>query len=248
MSRRTRILRCTGTIAAMCLAVAGCSDDADTPDPAAEAASPQPASAQPSNLALPPGVLPLPEPDADDEVVITEPGRYRVGLTDTLTFDVELPPGTSVNSDGLYLAYKETVLKVEPAGERYGVPSDPCRGFESITAAGPSVDDLLSAIRAQSIYRTGRPMPVKLDGAPGRYVEVRIPATYDASTCRDGQVGLPGNPGTSNNMPPGYVSRWWILDVDGQRTVAQAFCGPCHRRALERVTTMAESITFTPTP
>jgi hypothetical protein len=253
MSRATRILRPTVALAALCtmsatlLAACG-GDDKDSSDVAADAPSSQEASPTPSPVVLPAGVLALPEPNAEDETVITEPGRYRVALSDTLAFEADLPVDTSVNGDGLYIIYKDTVLKVEPAGERYGVPSDPCNGFEAIAAAGPTVEDLVTAIRAQSIYRTSRPEPVEVDGAAGTYLEVRIPAKYDASACADDQVGLPGNPDSNNNMAPGYVGRWWVLDVDGQRTVAQAFCGPCDGGGLETMTGVVQGITFTPTP
>jgi hypothetical protein len=199
-------------------------------------------------VALPDGVLPLPEADASDEAVTTEPGRYRVALDKTRAFDVELPVGTSVNSDGLYMSYKDTLLKVETAGEGYGVPDDPCVTFNFIKPVGPTVDDLVTAIRGQSLYRVRDLAPVEIDGAPGRYLELRFPPGFDASPCVDEQLGLPGNPGSNNNMEPGYVGRWWIVDVDGHRTVVQVFAGRSDAEGFERMANVAEGITFTPTP
>ena len=51
---------------------------------------------------------------------------------------------------------------------------------------------------------------------------------------------MPGNPGTSNNMAPGYVGDWWILDVDGQRVVVQQYCDGVTPRRIEPRTSVRE--------
>jgi hypothetical protein len=198
-------------------------------------------------VALPEGVLPLPAPDQADEITITEPGRYRVPLSDTRSFDVDLPQGTGVSGDGLYTALGSTTLKTELAGESYGVPADPCHSYRDVQPAGPTVDDLVSAIRNEPAYRVSLPEAVEIDGAAGQYLEIRLPAEYDVSTCTENQLGLPGNVGSNNNMEPGYVGRWWILDVEGERTVLQAFCAQCEAPTPEEVTDMVEGISFTST-
>jgi hypothetical protein len=44
----------------------------------------------------------------------------------------------------------------------------------------------------------------------------------------------------------GLVSRWWILDVDGERIVVVPQCVfACTSKDFETLTTMAESMTFT---
>jgi hypothetical protein len=199
-------------------------------------------------VALPDGVLRLPESNGPDGILITRPGRYQVPLGDTGFFEIELPVDASVNGDGLYIAFDAIILKTEIADETYGLPRDPCTAFNDLEAVGPSVENLVSAIRNEPVYRVSRPEPVEIDGAAGQYLELRIPATYDASTCTDSQLGLPGNPGSNNNMEPGYVGRWWILDVAGQRTVMQAFCVECEADTTERVTAMVQGITFRSSP
>jgi hypothetical protein len=93
------------------------------------------------------------------------------------------------------------------------------------------------------------PEPVELGGADGTYIQARIPATYDASTCDgDGVVQLPGNPDTAAGGPPPYLGRWWILDVDGQRVVLQQNCWGCTPAQLDRGAAILHGITFTPTP
>ena len=199
-------------------------------------------------VALPEGVLRLPAPGPADEITIAEPGRYRVPLGDVGSFDIDLPQGSSVSGDGLYTTLGSTTLKTELAGESYGVPADPCHSYRDVQPAGPTVDDLVSAIRNEPAYRVSRREAVEIDGAAGQYLEIRLPAEYDVSTCTENQLGLPGNVGSNNNMEPGYVGRWWILDVAGQRTVLQAFCAPCEAPTTEEVTDMVEGISFTSTP
>jgi hypothetical protein len=205
-------------------------------------------SATPDRTKVPEGLLPLPTPDANDEAIVADAGRYRVPLNDTLSLDVDLPEKTTVNSGGLYLQLENTIVKPEVAGDTYGVPRDPCHSFNDLRPVGATVDDLVKAIREVPIYRTTRPRPVEIGGAAGQYLEVRVPAGYDASPCTDQQVGLPGNPGANNNMEPGYVGRWWILDVAGQRTVIQAFCAQCDDKTTRRTTRMVENATFALTP
>jgi hypothetical protein len=201
-------------------------------------------SPAPSQVALPESVHALPTPDANDESITTEPGRYRIALSDTLAFDVELPIETNANNEGLYLAYRSTILKVETADGDYGVSPDACRSFNVIDPAGPAVDDLVSAIRSEPIYSVSQPEPVEIDGARGQYFVLRIPPNYDASRCADDQVGLPGTQESANNMEPGYLGRWWIVDVDGQRVVVQLFTAERNAPELEVMTKAVEGITF----
>ncbi len=202
----------------------------------------------PGQETLPAGVIALPELEDADEVIALPAGRYRVALGETLSYDVDVPSGTEANNRGLYLAIHGAVLKVEAAGAAYGLPADPCSAFGGLVPAGPTVADLVSAIRDQPIYRVSRAEPVRIGDASGQFLEVRIPSGYDASSCSGDQVGLPGNPGTNNNMAPGYVGHWWILDVEGQRAVLQTFCDACGSKGSDFVAAMVESITFTAVP
>lgn len=193
---------------------------------------------------LPDGVLPLPEPDASGQTSSLDAGRYHVPLSDTLAFEIDLPQNSTAHNDGLYLDTKNGILKVEVAGDQYGVPIDPCNA-QIITPVGPTVQDLVVAIRNEPIYRVGRPERVEIGGAEGTHLEVGIPAGYDALLCENNEVGMPGNPTTGNNMPPGHVGDWWILDVDGQRVVVQQLCERCDAETADRVVRTVQGITFT---
>lgn len=246
MSRRSRIFRTPIALAAVSILLTACSDtEADTNGKADE--SPASTSSPTEGIALPDGVLPLPEPDEGEEPAPLDAGRYHVPLSDSLAVEVDLPQNTTAHNDGLYLELEGSILKVEDAGDEYGVPTDPCSN-QFVVPVGPTVQDLVDAIRDRPIYRVSRPEPVEVGGAEGTYLEIRIPAGYDSTLCEGGQVGLPGNPGTSNNMPPGYVGDWWILDVDGQRAVVQQLCEQCDADARDRTASTVQSITFTPTP
>jgi hypothetical protein len=191
-------------------------------------------------------VLPLPERAPGESSVDLAGGRYRVPLDDTLAFEVDVPVGTTAHDDGLFIATKFFVLKTEVAGEAYGLPSDPCTG-QYIEPVGPTVEDLVRAIRDLPVYQVTSPEPTGLGGAEGIYVEARVRRTYDASRCDGGAVQLPGNPTTAVSGPPPYIGRWWILDVDGQRVVVQQNCWGCSVREFENAPRTPWTITFTPT-
>ncbi|WP_183099697.1 hypothetical protein [Nocardioides pelophilus] len=189
----------------------------------------------PADDTLPEGVLPLPEPEPGEDHATLSEGRYRVPLSDSLAFDIDVPEGTSAHEDGLYLAKERIIIKTEVAGEEYGVPRDPCTD-QTIEPTGPTVDDLVRELRDLPVYEVSRPEPVELGDAAGTYLEARIPAGFDASPCEDGQVQLPANTGTAVNAPPPYIGRWWVLDVDGTRVVVQQNCWRCTAAQVDRDT------------
>ncbi len=194
----------------------------------------------------PRAVLTLPEAASGQTVVEVPAGRYRVPLDDALAFDVDLPDNTSVHDDGLFLATKDFVLKTELAGDRYGVPRDPCTDHR-IEPVGPGVDDLVRALTEIPAYQVSTPAPVRLGGVDAVYLEARVPRTYDDSSCVDRAIELPGNPQTSVGGPAPYVGRWWVLEVEGRRVVVQQNCWGCREDQFDRALPTPQSITFTPT-
>ncbi len=245
--RRARVVAVSATLAvatALGFGIALVDDDAD--DTIQPAETPSSSISTPTDAALPDGVVALPGPDEGEEYATLAPARYRVRLDDTLAFDVDIPEGTFAYDDGLFLSTGPIVLKTEVANERYGVSPDPCAGV-SPAPVGPSIDDLVEAIRDEPIYETTTPEPVELGGAEGTYLEVRIPPDFDASPCEGGAVLTPGYLDTGISWEPGYRGRYWILDVDGQRVVIMHHCGSCSAEQLDRLATIPDSITFAPT-
>lgn len=254
MARRTRIVRITIALAVANLLLTACSgaSNESVGEAPSSSSTPTSTSAPLAGGTLPDGVLPLPEPSGTESFVVVEAGRYRVPVSDTLAYAIDLPQGTYVH-DGKYLAFDETrppgiggVLYVDAAGEGAGVSLDPCTSQHDIVPAGTTVDELVTAIINHPILEVSEPAPAELGGARGQYLEVRIPDDYDASSCVDGEVGLVGRPEMVRNALPGYVGAWWVLDIAGERILLQPYCpGPCPRNWAERLRAVAETITFT---
>ncbi|KRC54878.1 hypothetical protein ASE19_05325 [Nocardioides sp. Root79] len=195
---------------------------------------------------LPEGVHALPAAPAGEDFVDVPAGRYRIDLGEDISYDVDLPDGSSAHDDGLFLSSAAVVLKVELAGDDYGVPRDPCAG--GIVPVGPGVDALVAAMAALPVFEVSAPEPVRLGGASGYYLEADVPRAYDASRCSgDGAVQLPGRTATVVGAPPPYHGRWWVLDVGGHRVVVQQNCWDCTRATLQRAANDPRSVTFTST-
>jgi hypothetical protein len=116
-----------------------------------------------------------------------------------------------------------------------GVFSDPCHwdadGTGSFTQlgdveVGPTVDDLVAALRANSSYVVTTPAAVTLSGFAGQRLDIQMPTDLDPTTCDRG----PGDPtglyyvftgangeGGLYAQGPRQIYHEWILDVAGQR-------------------------------
>lgn len=168
-------------------------------------------------------------------------GRYRIALGDTLALDVSVPDDTYAHDDGLFLANGPVILKTELAGPGYGVPRDRC-GTGPVVPVGPTVDDLVDAMREQTAYYASEPQPVRIGGASGTYLAIQL---RPAPRCK-GDVRMPGTNATTVALPPMSLGRWWILDVDGQRVVVQQNC-TCGNAPMDRLARMPRGITFATT-
>jgi hypothetical protein len=113
-----------------------------------------------------------------------------------------------------------------------GLYSDPCRwdvqgtGFADIgdVEVGPTVDDLVAALRANTFYTSSPATPVTIDGYAGQELELQLPD--DPFTSCDKEPGddvghafvFPG----SGLYAQGPANRWhlYILDVEGTRLIS----------------------------
>jgi hypothetical protein len=93
---------------------------------------------------------------------------------------------------------------------------------------GPTVDDLATALLAQAGPDASPPIPVTVDGHPGKKVELSIPQDVDVTTCdSDGDFALFGRwlpAGQAFGAAPwtygdGQHNTVYIVDVDGTRQV-----------------------------
>jgi len=124
-----------------------------------------------------------------------------------------------------------------------GLYSDPCHWDVQGTggadvgdvAVGPTVDDMVAALRANTFYTSSMPTPVTIDGYTGQELELRLPD--DPFTNCDNERGddsghafvFPG----SGLYAQGPANRWLldILDVDGIRLISVILSYPETPRA-----------------
>jgi hypothetical protein len=112
-----------------------------------------------------------------------------------------------------------------------GVYSDPCHWDVQGTgqadvgdvAVGPTVDDLVAALRANTFYTSSAPTPVTIDGYTGKELELQLP--NDPFTSCDNELGDEGGHAFVFSGPglyaQGPANRWhlYILDVEGNRLI-----------------------------
>jgi hypothetical protein len=113
-----------------------------------------------------------------------------------------------------------------------GLYSDPCHwdvrgdGFadEGDVEVGPTVDDLVAALRANTFYTSTGATPVSIDGYSGQEIVLRLPddpfTSCDAETGdEDGHAFVFSGPGLYA-QGPANIWDLYILDVEGTRLIA----------------------------
>ena len=110
-----------------------------------------------------------------------------------------------------------------------GLFSDPCHWDVLGTGGadqpgdmkvGPTVDDLVTALRANTSYTSSAATPVTIDGYAGQELELQLPDD-PFTTCDKDDPGRSGRPRVRVLRPgplrPGPANRWHlsIVDVEG---------------------------------
>jgi len=113
-----------------------------------------------------------------------------------------------------------------------GIYSDPCHWDVQGTGGadvgdvkvGPTVDDMVAALRANTFYTSSPPTSVTIDGYAGQELELQLPndpfTTCDNESGDDfGHAFVFSGPGLYAQGP---ANRWhlYVLDVDGTRLIA----------------------------
>jgi hypothetical protein len=168
------------------------------------------------------------------------------GLPASPLAELDLPAGFTGNDAWVWAnADKEdewgaiTLVSVGP------VYPDPCARAGNPSKVGPSVEDFARALAAQKVVTTTTPIPVSLDGHEGVYLEVSVPAGFRLSSCPGEELILWEAGEESPGLDASFVSRYWVLDVDGQRVVLVVNTKPHATDAtVARFTRIAESATF----
>ncbi|RYP79972.1 hypothetical protein EKO23_24805, partial [Nocardioides guangzhouensis] len=174
-------------------------------------------------------------------------GRYSLRLSPSLAYEVDLP-GTRYVDGGLYVHHPDApgVFAVTSApADGTLLPRHPCTDKSEFTA-GPTPQDLARELAAQPLLEVHDRTRVTLHGARGVYLEVRVPPDVDTTQCQDvgdttDDIELFRTEGGERwSWAQGYVGRWWILDVNGERVVVMNHCDRgCTKEDLATLTRMA---------
>jgi hypothetical protein len=177
------------------------------------------------------------------------PGCWAIqvgGLAGSPLAELDLPAGFSGNDAWVWVnPGKEAewgAITLVPVGDVY---ADPCIRAGNPPKVGPSVKGFATALADQKVTTATTPVPVSLDGHEGVYLEISVPAGFDISRCNDEELILwaadPEEPGAE----PGLVSRYWVLDLDGQRVVLVVHTNAdASDETVDLFTGIAESATF----
>jgi hypothetical protein len=166
-------------------------------------------------------------------------GRYLFGpFGDTRSTIVAKGPKGWVGYPSWAMDGPEPVRADAPTGigisffTANGIYSDPCHWDVQGTggadvgdvAVGPTVEDLVGALRANENYTSTTPTPVTIDGYAGEELELQLPdgpfTKCDNESGDDsGHAFVFSGPGLYAQGP---ANRWhlYILDVDGTRLIA----------------------------
>ena len=141
--------------------------------------------------------------------------------------------------------------------EVYG---DPCAWSDTVADPGPAVEDLVSALVEVPMRNATEPVAVEIDGRSGTYLEWSVPTDIafvedngdfpDCDLTNDGHRDFRSWTGTGwstdrYHQGPGQVDRLWILDVDGERLVIDAFSMPsASPEEVEELVGVVASIRF----
>lgn len=177
------------------------------------------------------------------------PGCWAIqarGLPDSPLAELDLPAGFTGNDAWVWVnADAEDEWGAITLVSVGAVYPDPCARAGNPPKVGPSVEDFARALAAQKVTTATTPIPVSLDGHEGVYLEVSVPAGFHLSSCPGGELILWEAGEESPGLEASFVSRYWVLDVDGQRVVLVVNTNTRATDAtVARFTRIAESATF----
>jgi hypothetical protein len=196
-----------------------------------------------------PGVVSTPSPRTPGYRLVQgpdglEPGRWALAADghadDTVLAEVEVPAGWSGLS--WFIGSEDVTVGYWVVSE---VPRDPCHETGRHDP-GPRVEDLVTALHEQRLTTVTRQEPVTIGGHDGTYLELIAP-DIDYTRCQEGQLWYwetPSNGARHHDGPAGAIERVWILDVDGQRVVLNAFTTPDDPAAVTELETLMDSVRF----
>jgi hypothetical protein len=227
-----------------------------SPSPAATAA-PSPTSGSTGSPTAT-GPVPLPEGRLPGGTYLIQP--FIPGVS-TISVVADIPAGWNGHPANGALTKPNENTGILIAGMLVdSLFSDPCRwdldGSEAPdqsgdVTVGPTVDDLVAALKANTSYTSSAATPVTIGGYAGQELELQLPSSDVISTCdnREGQSA-----GDYFVFPGGFWalssdSRWQlsILDVEGTRLVILVSIAPTASQAdIDAAHGIVESFEITP--
>jgi hypothetical protein len=226
----------------------------------------QPGGGSPSDSSVAPTAAPS-VPTLGGGELSLDPGNYRIDLTglnggaEYPPFEITVPDGW-VSMDGWALARPGDQASPSVAITFWNVDEvfgHPCQWVGTERQPEADVDSLAAALLDVPLRSATEPRPVSLDGREGLYLEWRVPDDIemeedgdfpDCDETTDGHRDFRSWTGSGwasvrYHQGPGQLDRLWILDVDGQRLVIDAFSMPWATDAeITELEAMIESIDF----
>lgn len=198
---------------------------------------------------------PTPAPSADTGSAL-EAGRYSVEPGIAATVSVEVPAGWSAVDAW---AFSGPIGHEAPAGMgiRFYTVDNLVSNPSSLgdgpldPPVGPTVDDLMQAIVAQSAWTSSSPRETIIGGYPAQHVQITVPddATLD-TRGREGDafyLFLDGAGGQIFGWAIGQSFDVYAVDVNGERLVLDALHFPGTSEAdLEALQAVVDSIRIEP--
>lgn len=189
------------------------------------------------------GPTPTPEPAAVEPTATSLPalgdrellaaGRYRVvdaGIG-PIEVSVEVPAGWSSSANWVVIG---PLGNDEPDGMAIRFYTIPNLAANPLSHAdgnldppvGPTVDDLVQAIVTHPGWTATEPTDITIDGHAGQLVTIMIP--LDVELPADDTFYFYAEPDRGGiwGFAPGQTFDWYIVDVDGQRLIIDAFHYP----------------------
>jgi hypothetical protein len=211
-----------------------------------------------SGLSPSPTVILTPEPTATPLPRLNgqealDPGRYQVNGGVSTPVTVAVPAGWRASGDWVVWGPKGNDLPDGMAIRFYTIPNLAANPLSYSAGnldppVGPTVDDMAQAIVAHPGWIATEPKDITIDGHAGQLVSITIPTDAELPIVGGGPTFyLYAEPGGGGiwGWASGQTFDWYIVDVDGQRLIIDAFHYPgTSQEDLSVQRTVVESVQF----
>jgi len=230
-------------LAIIVIGLASCQPAASAPTPAASIS----ASEEPT-------ATPVPRLNGQASLA---PGRYQVNGSISTDVTLEVPAGWSAGGDWVVAGPvtdpdhdNGVTIRFYTIPNLAADPLSPAAGNLD-PAVGPTVEDLVQAVVAHPAWTATEPTDITIDGRAGQLVTFMIPLDAPLPADGDGEFYLWADPAGGGiwGWLPGQTFDWYVVDVDGERLIIDAFHYPGAPEAeLAAQRAVVESVKFGSNP